>query len=328
MSLLWILIVLQLVLPIGLLLWFWLLPMHDRLGWLVQAAAVGAALVLLGAAGVWTVPPWWVFWIYVALWLVVASIGARRWQSMSLTPRRTRTWFLIALSAFFALYASYSATRAWVGGQTPATPIKELAFPLSEGTYLVVNGGDDIGINAHLATRDTSDPRLRRFRGNGYGVDLVAIDAWGLRAGGLLPADNTAYRIFGRPVSAPCAGSVVVAVDGLTDMAPPLHDVLANLAGNHIILACDDVHVVMAHLRRGSVLVRVGDAVHLSQRLGEVGNSGATDEPHLHIHVQRPGRADAPMDGEPVPARYAGQFLVRGDHVRVPSHREPFAPMR
>jgi murein DD-endopeptidase MepM/ murein hydrolase activator NlpD len=51
--------------------------------------------------------------------------------------------------------------------------------------------------------------------------------------------------------------------------------------------------------------------------LGEVGNSGGTDEPHLHIHAQRPGPPGMAMAGDPLPMLIAGRFLVRGDRVSI-----------
>ena len=58
---------------------------------------------------------------------------------------------------------------------------------------------------------------------------------------------------------APCDGKVLVAVDALPDMTPPQYEAPARLAGNHVMLACADVQVALAHFRQGSV--RVGDAV-------------------------------------------------------------------
>jgi len=51
--------------------------------------------------------------------------------------------------------------------------------------HLVVNGGSDFSTNAHFFTLDASEPRLRDWRGQSYGVDLVQIDGLGLRAKGL-----------------------------------------------------------------------------------------------------------------------------------------------
>lgn len=60
-----------------------------------------------------------------------------------------------------------------------------LAFPLESGRYLVINGGSNISTNAHLETLDAGVPRYRTWRGQSYGVDLVELDGFGLRARGV-----------------------------------------------------------------------------------------------------------------------------------------------
>lgn len=49
------------------------------------------------------------------------------------------------------------------------------------------------------------------------------------------------------------------------------------------------VLVKLAHLRPGTVTVATGDRVRAGQLLGEVGNSGDTTEPHLHLYAERDG---------------------------------------
>ena len=192
----------------------------------------------------------------------------------------------------------------------------DLAWPLGQGRFLVVNGGDAVLLNAHQHSLDTTIVRLRPWRGNGHAVDIIAIDRYGRRADGFMPADPAAYRMFGTPVVAPCSGVVVAAVDGLPDMPVPQYD-RANMAGNHVMIDCRGVHVALAHFQRGSLRVRVGDVVPVGTSLATVGNSGGTSEPHLHIHAQRPGPAGAPFGGDPLPIRLAGRYLVRGDRLRL-----------
>ena len=43
---------------------------------------------------------------------------------------------------------------------------------------------------------------------------------------------------------------------------------------------------MLAHLKRGSIVVKVGDNVKRGQLLGKCGNSGNSSEPHLHYHLQ------------------------------------------
>ena len=77
---------------------------------------------------------------------------------------------------------------------------------------------------------------------------------------------------------------------------------------------------MMAHLKEGSALVRVGDRVRLGQPLAQVGNSCNTSEPHLHIQVQNVGTfdvADAGIRTFPILFRHA--VLVRGGETHAPA---------
>jgi len=67
----------------------------------------------------------------------------------------------------------------------------------------------------------------------------------------------------------------------------------------------------MAHMMQGSVAVQAGDAVREGAFMGQVGNSGNTTQPHLHIHVERGGAPGEILDGRGVPATFNGRFLVR-----------------
>jgi len=61
-----------------------------------------------------------------------------------------------------------------------------------------------------------------------------------------------------------------------------------NHLGSHVIARHGGAEIVFAHMREGSIGVAPGDRVGLGDPLGEVGKSGASTEPHLHIHAQRP----------------------------------------
>ncbi|WP_310394218.1 hypothetical protein [Hymenobacter sp.] len=92
------------------------------------------------------------------------------------------------------------------------------------------------------------------------------------------------------------------------------------LSGNYLILRGAQADIVLAHFRRGSLRVRAGARVVAGQLLAQAGNCPATDEPHLHVHAQRPGPPGLPLGGAPLPMRFRGRFLVRNDLVRAPRH--------
>jgi murein DD-endopeptidase MepM/ murein hydrolase activator NlpD len=59
-----------------------------------------------------------------------------------------------------------------------------------------------------------------------------------------------------------------------------------NLAGNFIVIDLGDgQYAQYAHLRPGSVKVKVGDRVRRGQHVAQVGISGDARVPHLHFQV-------------------------------------------
>jgi murein DD-endopeptidase MepM/ murein hydrolase activator NlpD len=60
-----------------------------------------------------------------------------------------------------------------------------------------------------------------------------------------------------------------------------------SIAGNSVLIKhADGEYCLLAHLKRGSVRVRVGEAVKQSQEIGRCGHSGNSTEPHLHFQFQ------------------------------------------
>ncbi|WP_193195520.1 M23 family metallopeptidase [Nostoc sp. MG11] len=311
------LIGLQIVLPLVLIGWLAIAPLHNLLGASLQAFVTALTLFAIARMGVWVFPPWWAPYVYGLLFIVTLVVGFRQHKLQRQLPSSWLGWIAIIGFVAFGVFASNEAVQSWVGQFPPAIPVVDLAFPLRGGKYLIVNGGSNTRINAHVKTLDESVPRFRAYRGNGYAVDIVEIDSLGLRAKGLVPSDPAAYQIYGEPVLAPCPGKIVQAINGLPDMMIPKIDP-ANRAGNHVILRCGDIYVLLAHFRPQSLSVQTGTVVKVGDRIAEVGNSGVSDEPHLHIHAQRPGSSVAPFSGDPLLMRFNGRFLIRSDRVTMP----------
>ena len=320
------LFLLQLALPLVLIGWLASAPPRTLAGLCIQASASAAALWAMALLGIWLLPPWWAPYAFGVALLVAAGVGVHRRRPFASTlPVTWGAWTVAGLFVVLGVASAYGIVIALRGRTAPPLSAVTLTFPLESGVYLVVNGGSDIRTNAHLITLDTSIPRFREWRGQSYGVDIVKLDAFGLRARGVLPAEPSAYRIYGARVLAPCAGRVVLAVDGLPDMQVPEVD-REHLAGNHVMLRCADPNtnsnadVLLGHLRPASVRVRPGASVAVSDWLGSAGNSGNTGEPHLHVHVhaQRPGPAGAPLGGDPLPVLFGGRLPVRGDRIESP----------
>ncbi len=75
-------------------------------------------------------------------------------------------------------------------------------------------------------------------------------------------------------------------------------------AGHYVVIAGGDGrHHVFMHLQAGSITVAKGQPVLAGQRIGAVGNTGASDGPHLHFEIWVNGwwatKASAPIDPLP-----------------------------
>jgi hypothetical protein len=305
------LLLIQLGLPLLALAWLSFLPLASRVGRALQLLGIAVMLLVLHLAGLWLFPPWWMPWIY---WFAfaVALFRARRWPTYWV-PRGSG-WIGALAGAVLLGYFGMLLADVLAGRRPPAAPAVDLAFPLPDGQYYVANGGSAELISSHVRTLARTTERQRIFYGQSYGVDLVGLNGFGMHADGVEPADPRRYAIYGTPVLAPCAGSIAAARDGVPDRPVPEPDPdPANMAGNHVILECGGIHLLLAHFRPGSVRVSAGQPVAVGDRLGEVGNSGNSGAPHLHIHAQRPGTSDAPFSGDPLPITFTGHYPVRGD---------------
>jgi len=308
----------QVALPLLVVAWLTFLPARSVVGLAVQIFAAAVFLLALALTAMWAIPVWWLPYVYAVLFVFAVALSLFR-KNVTARPKwrsDARDWIGLGVSVIFLVAGCWYLVLALAARVPPpfATFI-DVANPFGAGHYIVVQGGSRRLLNEHLRTLDTGVERYAAWRGQSYAIDLVGIGDWGLRARGLQPPDPAAYAIFGARLHAPCTGVVLQARDGHPDFQLPDND-LVNRLGNHLILRCSAADIVLAHMRAGSILVETGDAVQVGQQIGQVGNSGASGEPHLHIHAQKPAAPGAaPISGEPLSLLIGGRYLVRGDRL-------------
>jgi hypothetical protein len=309
--------ILQIAVPLAMLGWQAWGRDTTLIAWCLKQTAVWSYIYTTSVAGLWLAAPWYVPHV---LMLISISLAARTlpgvlrpWRP----PAHRYQWIMLTARAITAAMCVAGVGVALEGRTPPAETVVDLAFPLRSGRYYIANGGSTELVNAHV--RMLTSERFRRHRGSSYGLDILALNRFGARASGSAPRDPARYAIFGDAIYAPCEGIVVRVEDYLPDLRPPDVD-RSHMAGNFVMLECGDAgefHVLLAHMRSGSVRVHPGDYVTLDVKLGEVGNSGNSDEPHLHVHAQRPGRIWDLFTGDPLPIRFNGRYLVRNDRLTI-----------
>ena len=184
-----------------------------------------------------------------------------------------------------------------------------MAFPLPEARWAAINGP---GILSEHRTQSVYLNGARHLSQR-YAYDFVGLDRNGrIHAGDGMQVGQ--WHGFGRPVTAGIRGKVAQVFDGFDDN-PKVGEVEAanrrSPCGNGVVLeVAPQRFLSYCHLRRGSIGVAPGDAVGAATVLGQVGNSGNSDAPHLHLHLSdRP----EPLKGEGFPIH----FEAVADYGRV-----------
>ena len=267
-------------------------------------------------------------WLYCALLGGVVSAGAiqyaRLWLSLTSTQFALLTAAFAAGLVLLAALALVPRRRVSpainlvvaLGSGFLALQLSAISSPRTEavvlsspvvGEWFVSNGGRSSLLNGHSPNESNA-------------VDLLRLGADGRTHTGGEDAPLDAYAGFGRPVLAPADGRIMEVTDGYADNPAGTNGDHAN----HLVIDIGDGrYVSMAHLKQGSVTVRVGDNVHRGQRLAAVGNNGHSDEPHLHLQVQdSPVGADADTT---YPMVFRSVRITRGGPWPWPVSHEPHA---
>ena len=147
---------------------------------------------------------------------------------------------------------------------------------------------------------------------------------------------------WGEPVLAPFGGEVVAVGDGWPDRErlnlprDLLRTAFARdatpedyrpLTGNYVLLEGQAGVALLAHLRRGSVRVRMRQSVSEGELVAAVGNSGNSTTPHLHFHVMD-GRDPFKAEGLPCKFRRYERFRDGAWEEVFDSIPGPLEPIR
>jgi murein DD-endopeptidase len=180
-------------------------------------------------------------------------------------------------------------------------PVPVLRPPLRGHGWIAFNA---LGASDHRRSLNAVDGRERIPQR--FAIDWMRLGP----DGALFHGDrksNLNFYDYGAEVLAVANGRVSALYDGLpeyngTTERSSRSVTIDNAIGNFVILDLGQSRfAVYAHLQPGSFRVKVGDSVKAGQLLALLGNSGNSDEPHLHFQLVN---ANAPMASEGVPYEF------------------------
>jgi hypothetical protein len=303
-------VVIHLLVPLALVLWTWRRRYTSVTGWALQISVLGSYTGFVFLLGSWAFASFYLRYAIVLL-AIVASI--RSFLNVRKLPSFVEVGFWGGVGRGVAVLIS-AVLVYFIGGAVRAhfydEPPVNLSFPFKNGVYAVFEGGNGRAsslMNYHYASSAHSQSRTNRSMK--YAVDLTKLSRWGNDANGILPHQIERYVVFNEAVYSPCDGEVSDVVDQWPNEIPWSGQAPYNL-GNHILIKSGDFYVLMGHLQKGSIRVKVGDQVKKGDPLAKVGNSGWTSQPHLHIQAMRIEK-ESFWRGEGLPIIFDGKNPVK-----------------
>lgn len=179
-----------------------------------------------------------------------------------------------------------------------------LELPFNE-EWWVFWGGHSVSDNYHA-----------EYREQRFALDIVQKINGSTHSGN--GSQNDDYYCFGKALNAPGNGKIIDIINDIEDNIPGQFN-QETPTGNRVIIDHENGEFsILAHFKKGSIIVSIGDVVVKGQELGKAGNSGNSSEPHLHYHLQN--SAD-PFDGDGLPAQFLNyyandNFVEKGEPVR------------
>ncbi|UQD56733.1 M23 family metallopeptidase [Flavobacterium sp. K5-23] len=148
---------------------------------------------------------------------------------------------------------------------------------------------------------------------------------------------NKNWKSYGIELISVADGTIVGIKDGIIENVPLSEDMAVRITretigGNYIIIDIgNNLYAVYGHLIPNSLKVKIGDKVKKGQLIGLLGNSGNSDCPHLHFHLET--KSNAFFGGEGMPylikdfidlRKYSGEEVknfFKGNSVSMDSLR-------
>lgn len=151
-----------------------------------------------------------------------------------------------------------------------------------------------------------------------YAYDFIMLDEQGKSYRGEYNKCDS-YYCYSKDILSPADGVVVELVNNARDTLifpkGKFFSRAKHIAGNYIVIQhAQHEYSTLAHLKKDSITVKVGDRVSRGQVIAKCGNTGNSSEPHLHFQLQT-GRSFYSSAGLPI--RFKNSKLSKAENYEA-----------
>lgn len=252
---------------------------------IIYVFGVGNLIFLLFKTAYWEFTNYYMRYILGFIYLIIAfrNLSVLNIGMQEVSGTKILVDVLFGVLSLVLMYFNIGAIRA----SKKTKECINLSFPFKNGNYIITDGGDgrvSSLINYHnkaqIHKSGKSNTSMR------YATDIAKINKFGFTVKSILTKNNEDYEIFHENVYCPCDATVIELVNEIEDNIPFSGKYPYNV-GNRIILKVDNYYIVMGHLAKDSITVKVGDKVKNGELMAKIGDCGLTPRPHLHMQVSK-----------------------------------------
>ncbi|BBN59755.1 M23 family metallopeptidase [Hydrogenovibrio marinus] len=253
---------------------------HNWANWIALLLATSSVMLFVYLTSPWAFSSYYLRYFVVAVFAVaVAYSYLKMILGISEVEPDTINTKVVSLASIVVFLMFMALSIIAILSRYPADNTLNIDFPLKSGRYYVLQGGNSFVTNP-----------FHTIGGADKAMDIVKLNVLGNRASGLAPSDLNDYNIYGETVYSPCSGKVVSVHNDVADNEP-MHPNPSMPEGNSVVIKCDSGEVLLAHLKQGSIQVTPKQLVLDGDPIAQVGNSGNSLEPHLHMSASKDGKS-------------------------------------
>jgi len=220
---------------------------------------------------------------------------------------------LISLFALLEIYLVYVLAKVFITILKKEKNSREIYFPFGKGKYLITDGGNsktsrlmNYHYYSHIHRQNKTNQSML------FATDIVKLDPGRKK---FLAPRNEDYPLFGESVYAPMDGEIVRVENDIEDNLPYAGSYPYN-TGNTVIIKNDRYFFLLGHLKKGSITISPGDSVKAGDLIGQGGNSGYTERPHLHMQLTESNFENFWV-GKGISVQYEGRNLYKNRVIDI-----------